>query len=117
MGAVARWAVFWAAPPGAAWAATLVVNGLGSFLVGAATGGGRPGRRWFEPLVVTGFAGGFTTFSTFSVAVADHLRHDRPVAASVLVAAMVITTVPAASLGWRWRSSRSGGTSAGEGAW
>lgn len=53
--------------PGFPWA-TLTVNVLGSFTMGALIswfalrGGG-----WFAPLLTVGFLGGFTTFSSFSL--------------------------------------------------
>ena len=45
----------------------LACNLLGCFLIGCALGYmSRSAPAWFSPLVVTGFLGGFTTFSTFS---------------------------------------------------
>lgn len=48
---------------------TLVVNVVGCFLIGIASGlmerSAFPRNLW--PLAVTGFLGGFTTFSTFSI--------------------------------------------------
>ncbi len=44
---------------------TLVVNVLGSFLLGLLVGL-RPHGRWSRPFLGTGVLGGFTTFSTFS---------------------------------------------------
>ncbi len=44
-----------------------ICNLLGCFAIGAAFGAvtGRTAPGWVFPLVVTGFLGGFTTFSTF----------------------------------------------------
>ncbi|TVR81657.1 MAG: chromosome condensation protein CrcB [Rhodospirillales bacterium] len=57
--------------PGFPWG-TLVVNVLGSFLIGlyatlTAPGGRLPPRPALQHLVMTGFCGGFTTFSIFSL--------------------------------------------------
>ena len=46
---------------------TLVVNALGSFLLGLALGGGIPTGGDWHAFVVIGFCGGLTTFSTFSL--------------------------------------------------
>ena len=66
-GATARWAVAEAIPthPGQLPWATLLVNVVGCFAIGAAARRIRPATdRWF--LVVTGALGGFTTWSTFA---------------------------------------------------
>ncbi len=52
------------------WLGTLTVNVLGSFLIGCLTMGlkdARPDLAYLSPLLVTGFCGGFTTFSTFAL--------------------------------------------------
>lgn len=47
---------------------TLVVNVVGSFLMGALVGLlGRHGANHLAPLLMTGVLGGFTTFSAFSL--------------------------------------------------
>lgn len=60
LGASARYAVSVAVP--SPWA-TLAVNVAGCFLAGWLSPAGGPGRL----LLVTGFCGGFTTFSAFGV--------------------------------------------------
>ncbi|MEM9855141.1 MAG: CrcB family protein [Pseudomonadota bacterium] len=45
---------------------TLTVNVAGSFAIGLAFASGL-GERAFGPLIMVGFLGGFTTFSTFSL--------------------------------------------------
>lgn len=72
LGALCRWltgSVMAGAVPG--WpAATLAVNVAGSFLIGltaSAIGAGRLGASPWSPLVVQGFCGALTTFSTFSL--------------------------------------------------
>lgn len=44
------------------------VNIIGSLLIGMLFGFtlNRPDNAWLKPLLITGFCGGFTTFSTFS---------------------------------------------------
>lgn len=52
------------------WLGTLTVNVLGSFLIGCLTmmlRDARPDLAYLSPLLVTGFCGGFTTFSTFAL--------------------------------------------------
>lgn len=68
-GSVLRALVSFALPARFPWA-TLLVNVVGSFLIGwlmTRLGGLEPGPfvRW-HALLVVGFCGGFTTFSTFS---------------------------------------------------
>jgi CrcB protein len=50
-------------------AGTLVVNVLGSFLIGviASQIANKPQHDLFQFLLITGFLGGFTTFSAFSL--------------------------------------------------
>ena len=45
---------------------TFVVNTVGCFLVGVLTGYFLKADNYFKFLLITGFCGGFTTFSTFS---------------------------------------------------
>ena len=77
---------------------TLSINVAGSFLLGALLGALPPehaGRLLFG----TGFCGGFTTFSTFSietVALMEHGEHGR---ASAYLAASVAFSVLAAAAG------------------
>ncbi|MGC5616223.1 fluoride efflux transporter FluC [Georgenia sp. Z1491] len=77
---------------------TVVVNVLGSFLLGlvAGTGGVSPELGL---VAGTGFLGGFTTFSTASVDVVRVLGARRPVAASCLCAGMLASCVGAAWCG------------------
>lgn len=81
-GAISRWllgqllnALFPAVPPG-----TLAANLIGGYLIGAALGvfSQYPGLapEW-RLLVVTGFLGGLTTFSTFSAEVTVLLQQGR----------------------------------------
>jgi CrcB protein len=49
---------------------TLVINVVGSFLLGLLVGL-RPHGRWSRPFLGTGVLGGFTTFSTFAAQTVD----------------------------------------------
>lgn len=82
LGAVLRWllglwlnALFPAVPPG-----TLVANLIGGYLIGVAIAvfADHPGLspEW-RLLVITGFLGGLTTFSTFSAEVTELVQQER----------------------------------------
>lgn len=80
-GSVARyWVALWAAPVSRAlpWG-TIGINVAGSFLIGlfgtlTLAGGRHPAPEWARLLVMVGFCGGFTTFSSFSLQTLDLLR-------------------------------------------
>ena len=104
VGAVVRWllglalnAAFPAIPPG-----TLLANLLGGYLVGVAIEalsapvGLNPELRL---LVITGFLGGLTTFSTFSAEVAKLLQQGRLLLAGTEIAAHVLGSVLLTILG------------------
>ena len=104
VGAVARWllglalnAAFPAIPPG-----TLLANLLGGYLVGvaiealSAPAGLNPELRL---LVITGFLGGLTTFSTFSAEVAKLLQQGSLLLAGTEIAAHVLGSVLLTILG------------------
>jgi CrcB protein len=46
---------------------TLIVNLLGSFLIGLCAAWAERGAPWIRPWIMVGFLGGFTTFSAFSL--------------------------------------------------
>jgi CrcB protein len=82
-GAWSRWALgallnglFPAVPPG-----TLAANLIGAYVIGAAVGvfAQNPALspEW-RLLIVTGFCGGLTTFSTFSAEIANLVQQGRP---------------------------------------
>ena len=78
--------------------ATLVINVLGSFLLGLVTGGIDDGAALRAALGV-GFLGGFTTFSTASVEGWRLLRAGRAAAAALHAGGGLIAGVLAAFLG------------------
>ena len=77
-------------------AGTVIVNILGSFLMGllvvvlAEKGGTR-----YAPLIMTGFLGGFTTFSAFSLDVVTLYERGEVVVAALYVAGTVIVGIAA----------------------
>lgn len=77
--------------------ATLVINVIGSFLLGALTGWhpSSPVRL----VVGVGFLGGFTTFSTASVELVGLVRSGRVAAACGLALAMLAVSLAAATAG------------------
>jgi CrcB protein len=84
--------------------ATLVVNVVGCFVIGVASARiGRGDVSWLianKPLLVTGFCGGLTTFSTFGLETLELLQR-RPALAGLLVLAHVLGGLFAVWLGQR----------------
>ncbi len=80
---------------------TLVVNVLGSFLLGLLVGWARHrgGTADVRAVLGTGFLGGFTTFSTASVELVRLVRAGRPGTAAALAGSMVLISVLGALLG------------------
>jgi CrcB protein len=81
LGALARWQLgLWLSPGGLMAWGTLAANLIGGFLVGVAIGV-LNARPELDPvwrlLLVTGFLGGLTTFSTFSAEVVTDLSQGR----------------------------------------
>ncbi len=104
LGAVLRWmlgtslnALFPTIPPG-----TLVANLIGGYLIGVAFAvlaqapGLAPEWRLF---IITGFLGGLTTFSTFSLEVTTLLQQGRLLWAGAEIAVHVIGSVSMTLLG------------------
>ncbi len=78
--------------------ATLIINVIGSFLLGLLTGWGADHRAIREVLGV-GLLGGFTTFSTASVELVRLVRADRRWPAFALGSSMLVLCLLAAGLG------------------
>lgn len=103
-GALLRWllgtslnALFPAIPPG-----TLAANLIGGYLVGVAIAvfADHPGvaPEW-RLLVITGFLGGLTTFSTFSAEVTTLIQQGRVLWASAAIGAHVLGSLAMTMLG------------------
>lgn len=84
--------------------ATLVVNLAGSFALGIWLGWESRHPDWLahpaRHLLVTGFCGGFTTFSTFSGQTLHLLLRDQPGVAALNVALNLLGCLLGAWLGW-----------------
>jgi CrcB protein len=102
LGALGRWGVA-TALPGAPWPwATLAVNLLGCFLIGALLAGlavHRPAATWPRPFLGAGVLGGFTTYSAFAVEVVQAVADGAVVLAAGYVVASVLGGVLAVVLG------------------
>jgi fluoride exporter len=87
---------------------TLLVNVLGSFLIGLVAG--CPGDR-IDPtariFITVGVLGGFTTFSTFSLQTVDLFTHGRILSALTYVSVSALSCPLVAWLGWRATSTAS----------
>jgi CrcB protein len=97
-GVLARYGIATAAGPGAGLWAIGAINVAGSFLLGLALAGG----WWSEEArlaVGTGFLGGFTTYSTFTVQAVTEADGGRAATAALYVAASVALGLLAAWAG------------------
>jgi CrcB protein len=79
-------------------AGTLVVNVVGSLVLGLVVGAGVTGAPL--ALVGIGFCGALTTFSTLALELWDALADDRGVEAAALTLASLLLGVGAAWAGW-----------------
>ena len=104
LGALLRWqlgarlnSVFPGIPPG-----TLAANVIGGYVVGLAVAyfaqASDLSPEW-RLLVITGFCGGLTTFSTFSAEVVSLLQEGRPLLAASAVAVHVVASLLATLAG------------------
>lgn len=109
LGALARHAaglaVLGLTGPGFPWG-TLAINVTGSFVIGFFAAVAGEGGRWqagpaLRHFVQSGFCGGFTTFSAFSLETLLLLRADATATAAAYVAASVALWLAAVSAGWR----------------
>lgn len=104
VGSVARALIGYALPSRFPWA-TLLVNAAGSFLIGwlmARLGAVEPPESArLQALLVVGFCGGFTTFSTFSWQTLDQMMKGQWAAAATNVLLSVALCLVAVWLGFR----------------
>jgi CrcB protein len=104
VGALLRWAA--ALALNGRWAGfplgTLVVNAVGGLLIGVAlVGFERHPHELLRLLLVTGFLGGFTTFSAFSIESLLMLQRGQWTLAALHAAAHVFGSLACAALGYR----------------
>ncbi|WP_324768608.1 fluoride efflux transporter CrcB [Pokkaliibacter plantistimulans] len=105
VGALSRFALTsWLAPffkPGMPWA-TFVINVCGSFLIGISyiliTEKGILPETW-RPLIITGFLGALTTYSSFALETVALFERELPLHALLYMLSSVCCTVIAAALG------------------
>jgi fluoride exporter len=103
-GSVTRVAVAWLLPAARLPWGTIVVNVAGSLLIGylmGRLGGLTPENARWHGLLVAGFCGGFTTFSTFSWQTLEAFQRGQPWSAAANVLGSVIACLAATWLGWR----------------
>jgi len=103
LGALARWSIeeVMAFEPGGWPFATLTVNVVGALLIGVLASMTRlkDGPRWLRPMAITGFLGGFTTFSAFAVESSLLLDEGRPTAALAYIGTTLLGGLVAVRLG------------------
>lgn len=120
LGGALRWVIsdLLQGPPGVGipWG-TLWVNASGSFLIGGYAALVAPGGRWSHDLAqrlffMTGFCGGYTTFSIFSLEAIQFLQTGRPGLAGAYVGASVLVWLASVWAGYalgaqaRWGAAR-----------
>lgn len=80
--------------------AIITVNVIGSFLMGVfVVAAARHGLTHLSPLVMTGFLGGFTTFSAFSLETMTLIERGDTGQAALYVALSVLLSVGALAMG------------------
>ena len=84
---------------------TLLINILGSFVIGIVASGSLPGGRLLMPsdariFLMVGICGGFTTFSSFSLQTLELLQRGEPVPALLYVAGSVVLCLVFVWCGW-----------------
>lgn len=104
LGSVARTLIGMALPSRFPWA-TLLINVTGSLLIGWLMSRLGPGETvssaTMRNLLVAGFCGGYTTFSTFSWQTLEQMQKGLWGAAALNVILSVILSLAAVWLGWR----------------
>ena len=103
LGGLARlWLGLWSVEvfgPDFPWG-TLLINVLGSFVITLAGAALPISSTGLRALVMVGFCGGFTTFSSFSLQTLELLQAERFGAALSYMAGSAILCVAAAAAGW-----------------
>ena len=79
---------------------TLLINVAGSFIIGWLATGARPDAVTMRLLLMVGFCGGFTTFSSFSLQTLELLQQGAWIAAWGNVLGSVTLCLAATSAGW-----------------
>ena len=79
---------------------TLLINVAGSFIIGWLATGARPDAVTLRLLLMVGFCGGFTTFSSFSLQTLELLQQGAWIAAWGNVLGSVTLCLAATSAGW-----------------
>ncbi len=79
---------------------TLLINVAGSFMIGWLATGARPDAVTLRLLLMVGFCGGFTTFSSFSLQTLELLQQGAWIAAWGNVLGSVTLCLAATSAGW-----------------
>lgn len=107
-GAGCRWAIGATLPQPGGWPVpTLTANVVGCLLLGLLAARLPSLGGWAHAVgkegLSTGFCGGLTTFSTFSVETAQLLRDDRAAVAAGYLAASLVTGYVAYDVARRWR--------------
>ena len=79
---------------------TLAINGIGSFAIGLAATGLPVAAAEARGLVMAGFCGGFTTFSSYSLQSLELLQAERWGAAAAYMAGSVALCLAGTGAGW-----------------
>ena len=79
---------------------TLLINVLGSLVIGLAATGLRVDDTELRAFVMIGLCGGFTTFSAYSLQSLELLQSDRFAAAGAYMAGSAAACLAAVWLGW-----------------
>jgi len=104
LGAVSRYSLtlFMQSPASRMPWGILTCNLLGSLLIGVVYGMTKTHQpAWLSPLAVTGFLGGFTTFSTFALDTHKHLEAGFPHIAALYIGISLIGGITLCYLGYR----------------